>query len=199
GLFVLVSGRSEGFDEERGSWSRDVRPLDSVRTESRLGRGGWGRRARPSRGGLPDDGGGVRAGGKLGQGYLGLALGTTASPPQYFVPVLGGQMRSELGDAAEVQASVGEHGQEHGMGERSSAGRDAQISFGLREVQDLGAIGIHGGACLAGVEPALVDLSDLRNKVDFRAAGLRQGLGGRPEQAVGGGGLGGAVGLAAKQ
>ena len=64
-----------------------------------------------------------------------------------------------------------------------------QIGLGLREVQDLGAIRIHGGAGLAGVEPALVDLGDVGDEVDFRAAGLSQDLGETLEQIIVGYGL----------
>jgi hypothetical protein len=102
----------------------------------------------PSLGKPPNDGGDVWAGGELGQEQLDLALGAMTGPPQQLVPVLGSEMRSELGDAAQMKPPIGEHGENHGMRARGAAGRDAQIGFGLREVQDLGAIDIHGGTGL---------------------------------------------------
>jgi hypothetical protein len=85
-------------------------------------------------------------------------------------------MWCKLCDATEVKPSVGEHGKEHGMLSRGSAGRDAEVCLGFREVQDLGAIHIHGGAGLTGVEPSLVDLRDVGDDVGFRAARLTEEL-----------------------
>ena len=67
---------------------------------------------------------------------------------------------------------------------RGSAGRDAQVRLGLREVKDLRTVRIHGRAGFAGVEPSLVDFGDVRDEVDFGAARLNEELGEATEELV---------------
>src|SRR5262245_36200048 len=43
-------------------------------------------------------------------------------------------------------------------------------------MQDLRAVGIHGRAGFAGVEPSLVDFGDVRDDVDFGPSGLSEEL-----------------------
>ena len=93
------------------------------------------------------------------------------------VPVVGGEVRGELGDGGEVEPPVGEHGEEDRVLARRPGGGDAQVGFGLGEVEPLGAVGVHGGRGLAGVEPACVDFADVSDEVGFVASRLAQDVG----------------------
>ena len=50
---------------------------------------------------------------------------------------------------------------------------DAEVRLGRGEVEALGAVGPHRGARLSGVEPASVDLADVRHEVGL---GVTRGL-----------------------
>jgi hypothetical protein len=63
--------------------------------------------------------------------------------------------------------------QDERIGSRGSRGLDPVISRGLREVQDLGAVGEHRGAALLEVEPASVDFAEVGEqlRLDLTVAG----------------------------
>jgi hypothetical protein len=103
-------------------------------------------------------------------------------PLQDGVPLVGGEVRGELGDGGEVEPPVGEHGEEDRVLARGPGGGDAQVGFGLGEVEPLGAIGVHGGRGLAGVGPACVDFTDVGDEVGFVASRLAQDVGEAEEE-----------------
>jgi hypothetical protein len=86
---------------------------------------------------------------------------------QQRVGVLLGEVRDQLGDAGQVEATFGQHGQEDGILPGRSGRRDPQIRLGLGEMEDLRAIGEHRRGGFAGVEPAFVDLADVGHEVGF--------------------------------
>jgi hypothetical protein len=63
---------------------------------------------------------------------------------QEHVPVLRSEVRGQQGDSGQVKTAVLEQGPEHGVLSRGPSDRDAQISFGLRQVEDLRAVDEHG-------------------------------------------------------
>jgi hypothetical protein len=97
-----------------------------------------------------------------------------ARPAEEGVPGLRGEERRQLGDSAEVEPAVGEHGQEHRVLPRGSRRGDPQIGLGLREVEDLRAVGEHRGSGVAGIEPSLVHLGDVGDEIALDAAVLSE-------------------------
>ena len=131
---------------------------------------------------LPDESRRIGTGRQLGCELLDLALRAVGGPLQDGLPVVGGQVRGELGDGGEVEPPVGEHGEEDRVLARRPGGGDAQVGFGLGEVEPLGAVGEHGRRGLAGVEPACVDFADVGDEVGFAASRLAQDVGEAEEE-----------------
>jgi hypothetical protein len=115
---------------------------------------------------------------------LDLPLGPVGGPLQEIVPVLRRQVRGHLRDGGQVQTPIGQHRQEHRVLSRRTCRGDAQVGLGLREMEDLRAVGEHRGRSLAGVEPALVDLADVGDEVGLDAPGLPQKLDEAAQQLV---------------
>ena len=126
---------------------------------------------------LPDESRRIGTGRELGRELLDLALRAVGGPREDGVPVVGGEVRGELGDGGEVEPPVGEHGEEDRVLARRPGGGDAQVGFGLGEVEPLGAVGEHGRRGLAGVEPACIGLGDVRDEFGFVASRLAQDVG----------------------
>jgi len=57
---------------------------------------------------------------------------------------------------------------------RGAGGGDPEVGLGLGEVEDLGTVHEHRGRGFAGVEPAPVDLADVRDEVGLVATGLAE-------------------------
>ncbi len=148
-----------------------------ARSPARRGRSG-GR----GLGQLPDESRRIGTGRQLGRELLDLALRAVGGPLEDGVPVVGGEVRGELGDGGEVEPPVGEHGEEDRVLARRPGGGDAQVGLGLGEVEPLGAVGEHGRRGLAGVEPACVDLADVGDEVGFVASRLAQDVGEAEEE-----------------
>ena len=72
---------------------------------------------------------------------------------------------------------------------RGPRDRDPQVGLGLGEVEALGAVDEHRGRGFAGVEPALVDLADVRDEVGLDAARVGHELAEAAEQLVVGDGV----------
>ena len=57
---------------------------------------------------------------------------------------------------------------------RRPCGRDAQVGLVLGKVKDLRAVDEHGVTGLTGIQPALVDFTDVRDQLALDAARLTQ-------------------------
>jgi hypothetical protein len=75
--------------------------------------------------------------------------------------VVGRQVGREQLHAAQVELAPAQVIQDERICPRGSRSLDPMISRGLREVQDLGAVGKHRGAALLEVERASVDLAEV--------------------------------------
>ena len=126
----------------------------------------------------------VRPGRDLGDQLLDLTLGPVGGSFQEPVPVLAREVRGQQGDRRQVKTAIGQHGQEHRMLPRRAGRGDAEIGLGLREVQDLHAVDEHRRKGLAGKEPSLVHLGDVRDDVGLDSPGLAHELGQAVEQLV---------------
>jgi len=115
---------------------------------------------------------------------LDLPLRLVSGSSQEGIRIHRSEVRRQLGDAGEVETTVGQHFQEEGMLEGRAGRGDAQVGLGLGEVKDLRAVGEHGGGGFAGVEPALVHLGDVGQEVGLRAAGLLEQIGQPTKQLV---------------
>ena len=131
---------------------------------------------------LPDESWRIGTGGQLCCDLLDLALRAVGGPLEDGLPVVGGEVRGELGNGGEVEPPVGEHGEEDRVLSRRPGGGDAQVGFGLGEVEPLGAVREHGRRGLAGVEPACVDLAYVSHEVGFAASRLAQDVGEAEEE-----------------
>jgi hypothetical protein len=139
-------------------------------------------RAHRRLGKLPHQGPSVRPRSQLGHELLDLPLRLVNRAFQERVPVLPGEMRSQLGDSGQVQAPIGEQDEEHRVLARRTRHRDAQVGLVLREVEDLGAVGEHRGAGFAGEEPPAVQFTDMGDEVRLDSAGPTQEVGEPAEQ-----------------
>ena len=126
----------------------------------------------------------VRTGPQLGHDLLDLALGLVGGALQEGLSVPGRQVRGQQRDAAQVNPPVAEHLEEHRVLATRPRHVDPQRGLGLREMQHLDAVGVHGGRGLPGVEPARVHLGDEGDEVGLDAAGLLQHLGQAAQQIV---------------
>jgi len=79
------------------------------------------------------------------------------------------EVRSQLGDGAEMQAAIGQHVEQHREAARGASAGDAQVGLVLGEVEHLDAVGEHARARLTQVEPAGVDLGDVRHDLGLAA------------------------------
>jgi hypothetical protein len=93
-------------------------------------------------------------------------------------------MRRQPRDRAQVEPTVREHLEQHGMAVRGASRGDAQVSLGLRQVQPLGAEGEHRRARLPRIEPPAVDLSDMEDEIDLGVARPRDESGETLQQLV---------------
>ena len=93
------------------------------------------------------------------------------------VAVLWCEVRREYGDPGEMDPTVREHVQEHGVLTSRPRRGEAEVSLGLGQVKDVHAIDEHRGDGLAGVETSSLDLSDVRDEGGLGAAGLAQKVG----------------------
>ncbi len=135
GLDACQGSRGGGNPEPADSVRTQLgaRPRRFVSTQDRLGRGNcvWTESERgagdrvgarsPARRGrsdgrglgqLPDESRSIGTGRQLGRELLDLALRAVGGPLQDGLPVVGGEVRGELGNGGEVEPSVGEHGEE---------------------------------------------------------------------------------------
>jgi hypothetical protein len=119
-----------------------------------------------------------------GHELVDLALAPVRRPAQDLVPVLGGEVRSDLRDRAEVQSAVGQHRQENGMLARGASCSNAEAGLGLREVEPLGAVDEHRSSSLSSVEPTPVDLADVGHDIGLHVSGVREELGEPAEKIV---------------
>jgi hypothetical protein len=100
------------------------------------------------------------------------------------VSVLGCEAGREPGDAGEMEPTVREHLEEHGMLTSRPCRGEAQVGLGLGEVKDVHAIDEHRGGGLAGIETSSLDLGDMGDEVGLGAAGLAQKVGESAEELV---------------
>ena len=108
------------------------------------------------------------------QRLLDLPLGPVDGSREEEIAVQGCEVRRELGDAGEMEPTVGEHVQEHGVLTGRPGRGDAQVGLGLGEVKDVHAIDEHRGGGLAGVETSSLDLGDVGDEIGLGAARLAQ-------------------------
>ncbi len=103
---------------------------------------------------------------------------------QHGVAVGGREGRCQVRHSGQVQPPVGEHFED----QRVLAGRtrrgDTPPGLVLREVEPLGAVGEERGAGFLQIEPARVDLAEVRQQENFRVAGAAGQLTGATEQFV---------------
>jgi uncharacterized membrane protein YccC len=111
----------------------------------------------------------------LGDQLLDLALGQVFGTLQEGVAVLPRQMRRQLGDAAEVQAAVGEHREQDGVPARGARSGDPKVGFRLREMQDVDAVAEHRRRRKARIEASPIDLTDVGDEVRLGATRPRSG------------------------
>ncbi len=114
----------------------------------------------------------VGAGSPLCDELLDLPLGLVDRSSEKHVPVLPRQVPRQLGDAAQVETTVGEHLQDHRVLSSRPSHRDPQVGLGLGEVEDVGAVDEHRGGGLAGVEAPHLHLGDVGDEIGLHAAGL---------------------------
>jgi hypothetical protein len=113
---------------------------------------------------LPDRCGNVGFRCQLRYELFDLAFGFEGRTSQHFVAILFREMGREPLDPAQVQTAFTQHGQEHGMLPRRPCDGDAKVSLGLGQMEHLDAVGDHGRAGLASVEPALVYFTDVSDQ-----------------------------------
>ena len=94
------------------------------------------------------------------------------------------QMRREPGDPGQVQAAVGEHDQEHREPARGPRHADAQVRFGLRQIEYFDTVSVHRRAAFTEIEPARVDFGDVSDNVGVDPAVLLEERGEPPEELV---------------
>jgi hypothetical protein len=121
---------------------------------------------------------------QLGDELLDLPLGPVDGAREEEVSVLRCEVRGDLGDAGEMEPTVREHLQEHGVLTSRPGCGDAEVGLGLGEVKDVHAIDEHRGGGLAGIETSSLDLGDMGDEVGLGAAGLAQKVGESAEELV---------------
>jgi hypothetical protein len=90
----------------------------------------------------------------------------------------------ELADAGEMEPTVGEHVQEHGVLTSGPGCGDAEVGLGLGEVKDFHTIDEHRRSGLAGVETSSLDLGDVGDEVGLGAPRLTEKVGESAEEVV---------------
>lgn len=185
----LGAGRELDLVPRRGEWLDDGRPgrpvlraENSVRTElwwrpvpghrARRGDGRRrsdvgppGRRRRARRWQLADPIRNVRPRGEARNQLLDLSLRPVRGSLEEGVTVCRCEVRGQLCDAAQVEATRRQQGQEHRMLPGSPRHRDPQVGLVLREVKDVGRVREHRRRRLPSVEPTGVHLGDVGDQV----------------------------------
>jgi hypothetical protein len=133
---------------------------------------------------LPHERGHVGPRTDLGDQLLDLALGQVRRTTEERVAVLPRQVRRQLGDAAEVQAAVGEHREQDWMLARGARRHDPQVGFRLREMEDVDAVAEHRRRRRARIEASPIHLADVGDDVGLSATGVAQELGEATKQRV---------------
>jgi hypothetical protein len=132
---------------------------------------------------LAQDGWDVGSGSAFGEELLDLALGLVNGAREEQVSVLRREMRSQLGDARQMETAIPEHREEHRVLSSRPGHGDAQVGLGLGEVEDVCAVDEHRGGGLASVEAPCLHLGDVGDEVGLDAAGLAEEIG-EPTQEV---------------
>jgi hypothetical protein len=184
-----VVGRGRGCRDGTGNrvrtgWRRGI--WNSVRTEfhkTRLGRARTTRKRGPFRE-LPKNGRSVRSGKELGEELLDLALGFVDGAREEHVPILPREVGRQLHDARQMEPTVREQREEHGVLSSRPGHVDPQIGLGLGEVEDVRAVNEHRGGGFARVEVSSLHLTDVGHEVGLDAAGLTEEEGEPPQEVV---------------
>jgi len=121
---------------------------------------------------LPDRRPSLGSGLQLCHQLVDLAPRAVGGPLEDRLAILGGQVRCQPSDPAQVEPSVAQHGEEHRVLARGARHRDPQVSLLLAQVEYLGAVLKHRRGRLAGVEPALVELGDVRHDIGLDTSRL---------------------------
>jgi hypothetical protein len=106
----------------------------------------------------------VRPRSHFGHDLLDLALRLVDGASKQLVSILTRQNRGQLGDAAEVKATVRQHLEQHGMLPSGLGHVDPKLGLALGQVQDGRAVREHRRHGEARVEVSRVDLADVGDK-----------------------------------
>jgi hypothetical protein len=123
---------------------------------------------------LSNDRGDVRSGCQPGHQLLDLAACLVGRARQEVGAVLSREVGSKPRDRREVESAIGQHLEDHRIFPGEAARGDAEVGFGLGQVEHLDAIRMHGGTGSASVEAPQVHLGDVGDELALGATGVHE-------------------------